>query len=235
MSSFDTAIPACSRSATASASTISADIPRPCLRWRCRNSAIDQASSLMGSTSIASGNAVSCDRNRARTCSGTPATGADRLPAGPGWASDKHRRRSHRPVVATPAGAIPPKSGARSPVRISRNRWSSTTTEAAYGVARSGSSPPPTIRRWSPADRALARSSCRPSGGRRITASPKSTTVTRPPWSRPHRGRTAAGTDICPLVETRNSAGVAMTAPSHLVNSNFTECPGWRVLRVLTR
>lgn len=46
-------------------------------------------------------------------------------------------------------------------------------------------------------------------------ASPKSMTVTLPPPSSPQRWRTAAGTDICPLLETRKSVATVMYLTSH--------------------
>ncbi len=54
-SRFDTAMPACSTWAAARASTIVADMARPRLRWRCWSSAINPASSRIGSTSISLG------------------------------------------------------------------------------------------------------------------------------------------------------------------------------------
>jgi len=172
---------------------------------------------------MSSGSAVSCERNRAFAASGKTETGVESLPATFGSAQEEQSRMSHNPVVATPLGAIPPRSGGRSPVRTSRSKWSSTTTEANYVVARSGSSRPLTNRRWSAAVRAWAKSACRLPGGRITTASPRSRTVTRPPSSSPHRWRTAAGTDICPFVETRNSVGEAIVNPSPLVIPQFTK------------
>ena len=52
-------------------------------------------------------------------------------------------------------------------------------------------------------------------GGRRTTASPKSMTVTLPSRSGPQRWRTAAGTDICPSLATKQ---IGVHTLRHYVN-----------------
>ena len=101
------------------------------------------------------------------------------------------------------------------------------TTIATYAVARSGSSRLRTNARWSSLESASVRSFWRPPGGSRTTASPRSTTVTRPPSVSPQRRRTPAGTDIWPLLETRNSVVAATSILRLLGESPFYQAR-WR-------
>ena len=95
--------------AAASTSTIPADSPWTCWRWRCCRPAIDHARSRRCRISISGGNVTSWARTvPASTWAGPrPAPKASR--GGPGAANELLSRKSPSPVVASPV-AIPPRS-----------------------------------------------------------------------------------------------------------------------------
>lgn len=119
-----------------------------------------------------------------------------------GLSREAHSRKSQIPVVAIPSGGAAKVGGPFRGENVSK-QMVVDDDGVTYDVARCGWSRARTSRRRSAAERASARSFFPPPGGRRTTASSRSITTRRPPFSRPHRWRTSAGTDICPLVETR--------------------------------